>query len=116
MAIQVRSASGIRFVAGQGRVLMAGEAAGLMSPSSGEGISFALNSGTLAGQAVACAFTAAGHARASLAIDAYEQTLAPLRKNIAFRLRFFPVMNSSWGKWLGGCMPTALVSKIMKRL
>lgn len=114
VAIQVRSASDI--VAGQGRVLMAGEAAGLMSPSSGEGISFALNSGTLAGQAVACAFTAAGHDRASLAIDAYEQTLAPLRKNIAFRLRFFPVMNSSWGKWLGGCMPTALVSKITERL
>lgn len=114
LAIQVRSASDI--IAGEGRVLMAGEAAGLMSPSSGEGISFALNSGTLAGRAVASAFTAAGRDKATLAIDTYEQTLAPLRKNIAFRLRFFPIMNSSWGKWLGGCMPTALVSKITERL
>lgn len=114
VAIQVRSASDI--LGGEGRVLMAGEAAGLMSPSSGEGISFALNSGTLAGQAVASAFTAAGHDKAGLALDTYEQTLVPLRKNIAFRLLFFPVMNSSWGKWLGGCMPTALVSKITEHL
>jgi flavin-dependent dehydrogenase len=33
-------------------VLLAGEAAGLVSPSSGEGISFALESGAAAGEAV----------------------------------------------------------------
>ena len=37
--------------AGAGRVMLAGEAAGLVSPSSGEGISFALWSGAAAGRA-----------------------------------------------------------------
>ncbi len=109
VAIQVNTAADI--VAGQGRVLLAGEAAGIMSPSSGEGISFALNSGKLAGQAISQA--ASGSVEA---IEAYESSLAPIRKNIARRLRFFPVMNSSWGKWLGGCMPTWLVSKVTEGL
>ena len=37
---------------GSGRVLLAGEAAGLVSPSSGEGLSFAIASGAAAGRAV----------------------------------------------------------------
>lgn len=39
--------------AGAGGVLLAGEAAGLVSPSSGEGLSFALDSGAAAGRALA---------------------------------------------------------------
>jgi flavin-dependent dehydrogenase len=38
--------------AGAGGVLLAGEAAGLVSPSSGEGLSFALESGAAAGRAI----------------------------------------------------------------
>ena len=38
---------------GDGRVLLVGEAAGLVSPSSGEGLSFAFESGALAGRALA---------------------------------------------------------------
>jgi flavin-dependent dehydrogenase len=38
--------------AGEGRVLLAGEAAGLVSPSSGEGLSFAFLSGAFAGEAL----------------------------------------------------------------
>lgn len=109
VAIQVNTVADI--VAGQGRVLLAGEAAGIMSPSSGEGISFALNSGELAGKAVAQAAQ-----DGSQAVDAYEASLKPIRKNIARRLRFFPVMNSAWGKYLGGCMPTWLVSKVTEGL
>ena len=108
-AIQVRSANDI--ISGEGRVLMAGEAAGIMSPSSGEGISFALNSGKLAGAAVVQAAKGAEEA-----VELYETSLAPIRKNIRRRLRFFPVMNSSWGKWLGGCMPTPLISKVTEWL
>ena len=114
MAIQVRSLDDV--VAGSGRILMAGEAAGLMSPSSGEGISFALNSGRLAGDAVAQAHAAGDRGDACAALATYERSLVPMRKNIARRLRFFPVMNSSWGKWLGGCMPTPLVSKVTEWL
>jgi flavin-dependent dehydrogenase len=38
--------------AGEGGVLLAGEAAGLVSPSSGEGLSFAFSSGAFAGEAL----------------------------------------------------------------
>lgn len=108
-AIQVKDANDI--IAGQGRVLMAGEAAGIMSPSSGEGISFALNSGKLAGQAVVRAAR-----EKTEAVALYDESLKPIRKNIARRLFFFPVMNSNWGKWLGGCMPTPLISKVTEWL
>ena len=108
-AIQVRSASDI--IAGQGRVLMAGEAAGIMSPSSGEGISFALNSGKLAGQAIIRASR-----EKTEAVVLYDESLGPIRKNIARRLFFFPIMNSNWGKYLGGCMPTPLISKVTEWL
>lgn len=114
VAIQVRSLADV--VAGEGRILMAGEAAGLMSPSSGEGISFALNSGQLAGTAVAQAHAAGDPAGEQGALPIYERSLVPMRRNIARRLRFFPIMNSSWGKWIGGCTPTPIVSKVTEWL
>lgn len=108
-AIQVKDANDI--IAGQGRVLMAGEAAGIMSPSSGEGISFALNSGKLAGQAVVRAAR-----EKTEAVALYDESLGPIRKNIARRLFFFPIMNSNWGKWVGGSLPTPLISKVTEWL
>ena len=113
LAIQVRSARDV--IAGSGSTLMAGEAAGIMSPSSGEGISFALNSGILAGRAVAAALAEPRGDRSD-AVAAYDAALAPIRRNIAFRLKFFPIMNSSWGKWVGGCVPTPIISKITEHL
>jgi geranylgeranyl reductase family protein len=63
----------------RGRVLVAGDAAGLLDPWTREGISFALRSGTMAGRAAAEA-SAAGPA-ASAAMTAYAEeisaTLAP---------------------------------------
>ncbi len=47
-----RPASRTELFGGAGKVLLVGEAAGLVSPSSGEGISFALESGAAAGEAV----------------------------------------------------------------
>lgn len=49
--------------AGDDRVLLVGEAAGLVSPSSGEGISFALRSGTAAGCALGYADPARSYRR-----------------------------------------------------
>ena len=43
-------------LAGNNAVLLTGEAAGLISPSSGEGLSFAIESGSAAGKAIAGAF------------------------------------------------------------
>jgi geranylgeranyl reductase family protein len=64
-----------------GRVLLAGDAAGLLEPWTREGISFALRSGALAGEVAASASTAASHQQAELALDDYasavRQTLIP---------------------------------------
>ena len=48
---------------GRGSILLAGEAAGLVSPSSGEGISFALSSGAAAGRASGETDPASAYAR-----------------------------------------------------
>lgn len=113
-ATQVRSLADV--ADGAGRVLLTGEAAGLYSPSSGEGISFALNSGQRAGRALVAGLRAVPGQQVAVARANYRGALEPIRRNIAFRLRFFPIMNSSWGKWLGGCMPARLVSKLTERL
>lgn len=117
-AISVRKLSDV--VAGHGRVLLAGEAGGLFSPSSGEGISFAMNSGSYAGTAIAIADEAAPGTAAhegpesgeSDALRAYRAALAPIRKNIARRLRLFPIINSDWGKHLGGDVPDFMVDRM----
>jgi flavin-dependent dehydrogenase len=89
---------------GAGRVLLAGEAGGYISPTSGEGISWALDSGRAAGRAIA-----AGLGEDTL--DAYTVRVEHLRRDIARRLWAFPVMNSRWGKTLMGHMPPSLISK-----
>jgi flavin-dependent dehydrogenase len=65
----------------RGRVLVAGDAAGLLDPWTREGISFALRSGTMAGRAAAEASAAASGPAASAAMTAYAEeisaTLAP---------------------------------------
>jgi geranylgeranyl reductase family protein len=63
------------------RVLVAGDAAGLLDPWTREGISFALRSGTMAGQAAASAAQASSAAEAAAALGSYADqvsaTLAP---------------------------------------
>lgn len=114
-ATQVRTLADV--IDGQGRVFLAGEAAGLMSPSSGEGISFAFNSGQRAGRALAAGLRAGtGQDAVDIARANYVGALVPIRRNIARRLMFFPVMNSDWGKWIGGSMPTPLVSWVTQFL
>jgi flavin-dependent dehydrogenase len=94
---------------GSGRVLLAGEAGGFMSPTSGEGISYAVRSGIEAGRAVGA------HAPAD-ALAAYDAGIAPIRADIARRLRWLPVMESPVGKYVAGLTPTAIVSRITEGL
>ena len=65
----------------RGRVMVAGDAAGLLEPWTREGISFALRSGTMAGRAAARASTAASAAAVTAVMSAYAEeisaTLAP---------------------------------------
>jgi len=106
-ALSVRSAGDV--VPGRGRVLLAGEAGGFMSPTSGEGISYALNSGRAAGLAVA-------HGDASSARAVYSRSVAPIAANIARKLRWLPFMESRTGKYVAGFVPAPLVSKVTEGL
>ncbi len=96
-------------VPGRGRVLLAGEAGGFMSPSSGEGISYALNTGRLAGTAIA-------HSNGTAALAAYESATHHVARNITRKLKWLPFMESRTGKYLAGFVPTPIVSRITKGL
>lgn len=106
-ALYLRSRDDV--VPGVGRVLLAGEAAGFMSPTSGEGISYAVRSGIAAGRALAAHGPDA-------ALAAYEAQMAPVRADIARRLRWLPIMESPVGKYVAGLTPTAIVSWITEGL
>jgi len=107
VALCVRHTSDI--VLGDGRVLLAGEAGGFMSPSSGEGISYALNTGRLAGTSVA-------ENEPADALAAFTSATASVRGNVARKLRWLPFMESRAGKYLAGFVPTPIVSRITKGL
>ena len=79
-----------------------------MSPSSGEGISYALKTGQRAGRA------AAGDPASALA--AYLEATAPLRADIRRRFRWLPVMESRVGKYLAGFVPAPIISRITEGL
>jgi flavin-dependent dehydrogenase len=96
-------------VPGRRRVLLAGEAGGFMSPTSGEGISYAVRSGIAAGRAIG------GHAPDD-ALAAYETAVSAIRSDIARRLRWLPIMESPAGKYFAGLTPTAVVSRITEGL
>lgn len=106
-ALCVRSIEDV--ASGRGRVLLAGEAGGFMSPSSGEGISYALRSGVEAGRAIA-------HNTPESSLASYDTAIAPLRDDIRRRLRWLPLMESRAGKYLAGFVPAPIVSRITRNL
>lgn len=107
VALSVRSNGDV--VPGRGRVLLAGEAGGFMSPTSGEGISYAMNSGQLAGLAIA-----SGDPESAL--DTFTRATSSIARNIHRKLRWLPYMESRAGKYLAGFVPSAIVSRVTKGL
>jgi len=89
---------------GKGAVLLAGEAGGYISPTSGEGISWALATGKSAGQAIAAGTDAAD------ILAAHSRACKPLQRDIARRLRWYPFMITRWGKTLANYVPERIVS------
>jgi len=89
---------------GVGRVLLAGEAGGYISPTSGEGISWALDSGRAAGRAIA-------QDLGDATLATYTVDVKHLRNDIRRRLWAFPIMNTRWGKTFMGYVPQSLISK-----
>ena len=107
VALTVRRRADV--VPGGGRVLLAGEAGGFMSPTSGEGISYALNTGRLAGRAVS-------GGSGSSALGRYQGLTGDISRNVARKLMWLPFMESRAGKYLAGFVPTPIVSRITKGL
>lgn len=105
-ALYLRSPDDI--LPGHGRVLLAGEAGGFMSPSSGEGISYALRTGRDAGIA------AAGDP--ARALDRYLEFTGTIRSDIRRRFRWLPFMESRTGKYLAGFVPAPIVSRVTQGL
>ena len=102
-ALDVRAIDDV--VAGKGRVLLAGEAGGFLSPTSGEGISYAVNTGRLAGCAVA-------ENDPDKAVTAYRQATSHIRRNIGRKFRWLPMMESPAGKYVAGLVPRPIVSRV----
>jgi len=80
-----------------------------MSPTSGEGISYALNTGRLAGLAVA------NNAPLDCLAE-YAGSTAHISDNIRRKLKWLPFMESRAGKYLAGYVPTGIVSAVTKGL
>lgn len=95
-------------VAGAGRVLLAGEAGGFLSPTSGEGISYALRTGEAAGLAAT--------RDPDEALDAYRRDLRPLVRQIRFKLAVLPAMESPTGRALARALPAPVVSAVTRYL
>jgi geranylgeranyl reductase family protein len=64
---------------GRGPVLLAGDAAGLVDPITGEGIAYAMKSGALAGEAVAKALAGKAPEKAA---QLYRRALAPIHRSL----------------------------------
>jgi flavin-dependent dehydrogenase len=69
----------VRPVPGKGRVLLAGDAAGLVDPITGEGIAWAMKSGALAATA---AVEALRRGRADTALGRYSRALRPIQTEL----------------------------------
>ncbi|MGY6633229.1 MAG: geranylgeranyl reductase family protein [Alkalilacustris sp.] len=86
-------AGDVRAVPGRGAVLLAGDAAGLVDPMTGEGIGHAIVSGKLAAAAAAAALA---KGRPERALDHYARALAPLQDEIRFACRLQRLVYGPW--------------------
>ena len=80
---------------GKDRVFLCGEAAGLISPSSSEGISFAMRSGEALAKSLGACFLAQGESAGPALSEArkrYQAGLRPLKISIAFKSLKSPIM------------------------
>jgi flavin-dependent dehydrogenase len=93
---------------GKGNVLVTGEAAGFISPTSGEGISYALNSGMLCAQAIN---EAGGNA-----LSAYARTTRELTKNLTRKMNKFAVLEKPSSRLLLSLVPTGIISRVTMKL
>jgi len=92
---------------GRGRVLLAGEAAGFISPTSGEGISYALASGEVCGMA----FWSNKNP-----LEQYSQLAVPVLDDIQTKLGKLHFMKRRFSRAVAVHMPARVLSWLSKRL
>jgi len=97
-------------VEGKGVILLAGEAGGFISPTSGEGISWALDTGKNAGQ------TIASYDDPQKMLDNYKQQTLHLKTDIGRRLKIYPFMTSKMGKKFAKYIPEFIISRVTQNL
>lgn len=105
-ALQVRSGRDV--LLGTGNVLLTGEAAGFISPTSGEGISYALTTGDLCARAI---LADPGDALAS-----YREIAKPAVRNIMAKTRKLALLEYRLGHAILAAMPLCVLSRLTKRL
>ncbi len=93
---------------GRGNIMLVGEAAGLISPTSGEGISYALNSGDRCGRAIA-----EGNGDAA---ELYREMAAPIVKNIRTKIRKLPFLENRLSQIALTYVPYRILSRMTMRL
>lgn len=104
---------------GEGRVFLVGEAAGLISPTSGEGISYALKSGKYCGQVMNRAVhgEATGREKEALeALDLYKRLSKDLVGEIYSKITKLRLADQPFSRRLLPYVPQSIVSSIAKKL
>jgi geranylgeranyl reductase family protein len=84
-----------RTVPGQGRVLLCGDAAGLVDPITGEGIAYAMQSGQIAARAIVAA---KARGRAGSTLWEYQQALTPITRAIRQANRWRGLIFADWAR------------------
>ncbi len=88
--------------------MVTGEAAGFISPTSGEGISYALNSGMLCAQAI-------NEAHGD-ALSAYTRATSELTGNLKRKMSKFSVLERPTSRLLLSLVPPAIISRVTMKL
>lgn len=93
---------------GKGNVLVAGEAAGFISPTSGEGISYALNSGMLCAESI--------NGANGDALSVYARKSRELTKNLKRKMNKFAILEKPSSRLLLSLVPPSIISRVTMKL
>jgi geranylgeranyl reductase family protein len=95
-----------RLIPGRSNVLLCGDAAGAVDPISGEGIPYALQTGGLAGAAIAAALSgSAGRSALDIYCDGYKDVVASLQRGKFWRWFVYPRGVERLFAWVFGYQP-----------
>lgn len=93
---------------GERNVLVAGEAAGFISPTSGEGVSYALNSGMLCAESI--------NGANGDALSVYARKSRELTKNLKRKMNKFAILEKPSSRLLLSLVPPSIISRATMKL